>query len=72
MPDLDVPITATIRRFCELSGISRSRVYELLDDGSLESVYVGARRLILIDSYRKLIERQRTKAQERATARGRK
>jgi hypothetical protein len=50
-------ITATISEFRRLSGISRSRTYELLDTGDLESVHVGARRLIVIDSYRRLIAR---------------
>jgi len=48
-------ITATISRFREISGISRSRIYEMLDAGELESVHVGARRLILIDSYQRLL-----------------
>jgi hypothetical protein len=52
-------ITATIPEFRRLSGIGRSRIYELLDSGDLESVYIGTRRLILVDSYRRLIERQR-------------
>jgi predicted DNA-binding transcriptional regulator AlpA len=45
-----------------VSGISRSRIYELLDAGELESVHIGSRRLVLIDSYRRLIERQRAAA----------
>jgi hypothetical protein len=53
---------ATIPEFRRLSGISRSRIYELLDEGKIESIYIGARRLILIDSYRQLIERQRQPA----------
>jgi hypothetical protein len=52
-------ITATIPEFRRLSGISRSRIYELLDVGDLESIHIGARRLVVIDSYRRLIERQR-------------
>jgi predicted DNA-binding transcriptional regulator AlpA len=52
-------ITATIPEFRRLSGISRSRIYELLDAGELESVHIGARRLVIVDSYRQLIERQR-------------
>jgi excisionase family DNA binding protein len=52
-------ISTTIGDFCRLSGIGRSRVYELLDAGTLESVKIGKRRLILIDSYRKLIDHQR-------------
>ena len=52
-------ITATIDNFCDISDIGRSRVYELLDAGEIESIKVGKRRLIIIDSYRRLIERQR-------------
>jgi len=52
--DSDV-ITATISRSREISGISRSRIYEMLAAGELEWVHVGARRLILIDSYRRLL-----------------
>lgn len=59
-----VPITATIKKFVELSGVGRSKTYELLADHSLESIYVGGRRLILIDSYLALIERQRAKVQK--------
>jgi hypothetical protein len=54
---LDLPITTTIPEFKRLSGIGRSRIYELLDAGELESVHVGARRLIVVDSYRRLLER---------------
>ena len=51
--------TATIPEFRRLSGIGRSRIYELLNAGDLESIHIGSRRLILIDSYRRLIERCR-------------
>jgi hypothetical protein len=50
-------ITATITEFRRLSGIGRSRIYELLDAGELESVHLGARRLIIVDSYRRLVAR---------------
>jgi len=52
-------ITASIVNFCEMSGLGRSKVYELLDAGDLDSIKVGKRRLIVLDSYHKLIERQR-------------
>jgi hypothetical protein len=52
-------ITATIPEFRRLSGIGRSKIYELLDAGEIESIHIGARRLILVDSYKRLIERQR-------------
>jgi hypothetical protein len=57
-------ITATIPEFRRLSGISRSRIYQLLGSGGIESVHIGARRLIVIDSYLQLVERQRAKAQK--------
>jgi len=59
-----VPITATIKNFLELSGLGRSKVYELLADGSIESIYVGTRRLVLLDSYHRFIERQRAAVQK--------
>ena len=64
MQHLDPPdrITATSPEFRRLSGIGRSRIYELLKAGELESIHIGSRRLILIDSYRRLIERCRQSA----------
>jgi hypothetical protein len=56
-----IPITATIPEFRRISGISRSRIYELLDAGELQSVHIGVRRLIIVKSYLDLIERQRCK-----------
>ena len=53
------PITATIPVFQRLSGISRSRIYELLAIADLKSIRIGRRRLIVIDSYHELIERKR-------------
>jgi hypothetical protein len=52
-------ITASIVNFCQMSDLGRSKVYELLDAGDLDSIKIGKRRLIVLDSYRKLIERQR-------------
>jgi len=57
-------ITAPIGKFCTLSGIGRSRVYELIDAGDLDSVLIGKRRLIVIESYRQLIARRRVEGQK--------
>jgi hypothetical protein len=56
-PDTTDIITATIPRFREISGIGRSKIYELLGAGELESVHLGTRRLIVVDSYRRLVAR---------------
>jgi hypothetical protein len=53
------PITATIAGFCKLSGIGRTKTYELLDAGEIESIHIGTRRLIIVDSYRRLLARLR-------------
>ena len=55
----ETPITTTISNFCRLTGCGRSKTYELLAEGTLDSIKIGKRRLIVLDSYHKLIERQR-------------
>ena len=57
----DTIISASISEFSRISGISRSKTYELLDAGELESIRVGSRRLILLDSFWCLIERARVR-----------
>jgi hypothetical protein len=61
-------ITAPVGEFCRISGIGRTRVYELIAAGDLDSITVGKRRLIVLDSYRRLIERQRGTPAERPAA----
>jgi hypothetical protein len=61
-------ITAPVGEFCRISGIGRTRVYELIAAGDLDSITVGKRRLIVLDSYRRLIERQRGARAERPAA----
>ena len=53
------PITAPVNEFSRLSGLGISTVWQMMKDGRLESVAVGRRRLVVIDSYRRLIEEQR-------------
>jgi len=60
-------ITITIGNFCRVSGIGRSKTYELLSTGALDSLKIGKRRLIILDSYRKLIEQQRSAGPSAAT-----
>lgn len=61
-------ITATVSEFCQISGIGRSLVYEMLANGRLDSILIGKRRLIVLDSYRQLVERQRATAMPAATS----
>jgi len=59
---MDQQITATVAEFCRISGIGRSLTYEMIGDGRLDSITIGKRRLIVLDSYRRLVERQRVTA----------
>jgi excisionase family DNA binding protein len=53
---LEQKISVTVDAAAAASGLSRSTIYELIGDGSLESRRVAGRRLILVRSLRRLIE----------------
>lgn len=55
------PIAVRIPQATRLTGISRSRLYELMRSGDIEFAKVGASTLILVDSLRSFIERCRTR-----------
>lgn len=40
---------------CRVLGIGRTKLYQLLSDGSLPSVTIGRRRLVRLDTARKLL-----------------
>jgi excisionase family DNA binding protein len=63
-------ISAPVGEFCVLSGLGRTVVYEMIGDGRLESIKIGKRRLILLDSYRRLIENQLSAPTQGQTAEG--
>lgn len=50
-------ITCTIDDAVRISGVSRSRLYQLLDDGKVTSTKIGNRRLIFVSSLRALLEK---------------
>lgn len=54
------PISVRIPEAVRLTGLSRSRVYELMKSGDIEFVKVGGSTLIPFDSLRTFIERHRT------------
>lgn len=53
------PISVRIPGAVRLTGLSRSRIYELMKNGEIEFVKVGSSTLILMDSLRAFIERNR-------------
>jgi excisionase family DNA binding protein len=59
---MNIPLTAPITEFCAWSGLGRTKVYELLDSGEITSIKIGKRRLIVLDSYRQLVDQKRAEA----------
>jgi excisionase family DNA binding protein len=53
------PISVHIPDAARLTGLSRSRVYELMKSGEIEFVKVGGSTLIPYDGLRSFIERRR-------------
>jgi hypothetical protein len=51
-----------------VTAASAAQVYRLLDRGLLDSIKIDDMRLILMDSYRQLIERSRVPPKQRASA----
>ncbi len=57
-PRLD-PISVRIPEAVRLTGLSRSRLYELMKSGEVEFVKVGSSTLILVESLRAFIQSRR-------------
>lgn len=53
------PISVRIPEACRLTGLSRSRLYELMKSGDIEFVKVGSSTLILLESLRSFIHARR-------------
>src|SRR5713101_383168 len=51
------PIAIPIPVFCDTQHIGHSKLYELIDAGEIDSVLIGRRRYVILDSYRAYLER---------------
>tara|TARA_R110000868_G_scaffold375710_1_gene640359 strand:- start:12558 stop:12755 length:198 start_codon:yes stop_codon:yes gene_type:complete len=49
-------ITVRIKEACRITGIGRSKLYELIAEGEIEIVKIGAITLVPVDSLRTLID----------------
>lgn len=56
MNDLHQPLTYSVADACRVTSIKRTRMYELIGDGTIASVVIGRRRLVKAESLRKLVE----------------
>jgi excisionase family DNA binding protein len=50
------PLAYDIATACRISSLGRTKLYELISAGNLESRMIGKRRLIIAESLRRLIE----------------
>lgn len=53
-PQPSAPLLVSIKEARRLIGVSNTRIYQLINDGSLETVRLGARRLIRYGSLQNL------------------
>jgi excisionase family DNA binding protein len=54
------PITKTIEDTCRITGLGRTKVYELIAEGELRATAVGRRRLVFYASIEALLQREST------------
>lgn len=55
---MNFQITAPIGPFCRDNGLGRTKVYELIGVGEIESVTIGRKRYIIVQSYIDFLRRQ--------------
>lgn len=49
------PVLHPVSRFCDLYGLGKTKAYELINDGVVETVKVGRKRLIIDASARRAL-----------------
>lgn len=49
------PISVGVVDAAQMVGVSRSRMYELMNEGSVRSTMIGGRRVVLVSSLRQLV-----------------
>jgi len=49
-------LTCTINEACEMTGLGRTKLYELIGDGHLATTTIGRRRLVVVRSLLSLLE----------------
>lgn len=57
--EIIAPISVRVPTAVRMTGISRSKLYKLIQDGSIEIVKIGSATLIPVASLHRLLERNR-------------
>lgn len=50
------PITCSVNEAAKAIGVSRATLYNYINDGKIDSVRIGRRRLVKVSSIHKLVE----------------
>jgi excisionase family DNA binding protein len=54
-PEQPKAMAATVVTTCRITGLGRTKVYELISQGKLKTVAIGRRRLVLFESIEALL-----------------
>jgi hypothetical protein len=65
------PLSVTIRRSMELTGLGLTKTYELINAGVLKTTWIGQRRLIIYESLENLVLLSEPSPDEAPRRRGR-
>ena len=55
-------LSCTIEEACQATGLGRTKLYEEMAAGRIQTTYVGKRRLVLVPSLLRLLDPQNTPA----------
>ena len=55
-------LTCTVAEACEVTGLGRTKIYELIGDGRVTTTTVGRRRLVIVQSLLVLVGSNKTPA----------
>lgn len=55
-------LTCTVAEACEVTGLGRTKIYELIGDGRITTTTVGRRRLVIVQSLLVLVGSNKTPA----------
>ena len=54
----NAPITVTVNEALRLTGLGRTKTYELINDGTIKTIKIGSRRLVIYKSLEELANAQ--------------
>jgi len=54
MPN-EIPLAVSVTGTCALTNLGKTKVYELINDGRLDTISIGRRRLVKVDSIYRLL-----------------